>query len=151
MPSIETKQAVALHTPGPWYWHTDHVGNVSLRTPDRGNLIVMDFARKGMQGAAPRLAYWKGLPGGLPRERMGGILDGFNADHPDAVLIASAPDLLARNAELVTLATMCNAYLEPIADQLEICHKQPHEAKALRQLLDMARAALTRANSEART
>ncbi len=121
MPSIETKQAVALHTPGPWYWHADHVGNVSLRTPDRGNLIVMDFARKGMQGAAPRLAYWKGLPGGLPRERMGGILDDFNADHPDAVLIASAPDLLARNAELVEAL---ERILHPMASEDDIDHAQ---------------------------
>jgi len=43
------------------------------------------------------------------------------------------------HAGLRGLAVLCNAYLEPIADQLEICHKQPHEAKALRQLLDMAR------------
>ena len=82
------------HTPGPWYWHTDHAGSVSLRTPDRGNLIVMDFVRKGMNGANPRLAYWQGLPGGAQRERMGGILDTFNAEHPDAALIAAAPELL---------------------------------------------------------
>jgi len=85
----------AQHTAGPWYWHTDHAGNVSLRTPDRGNLIVMDFTRRGMQGAAPRLAYWTGLPGGLPRERCGGVMDEFSAEHPDAALIASAPELLA--------------------------------------------------------
>lgn len=82
------------HTPGPWYWHTDHAGNISLRTPDRGNLIVMDFTRRGMNGATARLAYWTGLPGGQPRERLGGVLDKFDRDHPDARLIAAAPELL---------------------------------------------------------
>jgi len=52
-----------------------------------------------------------------------------------AALFAAAPKLLS-------LAVLCNAYLEPIADQLEICHKQPHEASALRQLFNDARAAI---------
>ncbi len=41
-----------------------------------------------------------------------------------------------------SLAVMCNAYLEPIADQLEHCHNSPNEAKAIRQLLDEARTIL---------
>jgi hypothetical protein len=53
------------------------------------------------------------------------------------------------HAGLHGLAVMCNAYLEPIADQLEICHKQPHEAKALRQLLELARAELAKAKGGA--
>ena len=32
--------------------------------------------------------------GGAPRERMGGILEDFDENHPDARLIAAAPDLL---------------------------------------------------------
>lgn len=91
------------HTAGPWYWHIDHSGRASLRTPDRGNLIVMDFGRMGMQGATPRFAEWPGIFSGTARQRLGGILmdaahwfspeSGIN--HPDARLIAAAPDVLS--------------------------------------------------------
>lgn len=80
-------------TAAPWYWHTDHDGRVSLRTPDRGNLIVMDLRRKGMQGAEPRFAHWPGIDAGDSRMRRGGILEP-GLDHPDARLIAYAPELL---------------------------------------------------------
>lgn len=94
-------------TPGPWYWHTEHGGRVSLRTPDRGNLIVMDVVRRGMQGAEPRFAHWQGLFEGAPRERQGGILLP-NLNHPDVHLIAAAPLLqkalvdLCRQADSLT-------------------------------------------------
>ncbi|MHB8817161.1 MAG: hypothetical protein ACYDAE_28385, partial [Steroidobacteraceae bacterium] len=61
---------------------------------DRGQLIVMDFARVGMQGAGPRFAHWDGITDGAPRERRGGILEDGGVDkHPDALLIAAAPDM----------------------------------------------------------
>lgn len=89
----------AQHTAGPWYWHTDSEGRVSLRTPDRGNLVVMDCARKGMRGGAPRFAMWPGIVEGTPRGRLGGILQDGAPDvlawHPDAILIVAAPELLA--------------------------------------------------------
>lgn len=88
--------AGTLSTPGPWYWHTDALtGRVSLRTPDRGQLIVMDCARRGMHGAAPRFAVWPYLNIGQPRGRLGGILEDFDGDHPDARVIVAAPVLLA--------------------------------------------------------
>lgn len=80
------------HTRGPWYWHTDSEGRVSLRTPDRGNLVVMDFVRRGMNAAQPRFAHWRDMEKGAERERFGGILEA-GIDHSDAVLIATAPDL----------------------------------------------------------
>ena len=98
--------AAVGHTPGPWYWHQDHAGRTSIRTPDRGNLIVMDFCRKGMQGAEPRFAHWTGMAEGAPRGRMGGILEsGLN--HADARLIAAAPDLLAALKEAHDLLRYC--------------------------------------------
>jgi len=81
------------HTPGPWDWY-DNGHGAYLGTPHSGHLIVMDFARKGMNGAQPRFATWKGDT----RERMGGIMVPAEklvlADHPDALLIAAAPELL---------------------------------------------------------
>jgi hypothetical protein len=77
-------------------------GAVDLATPHSGRLIVMDFVRHGMHGAQPRFAV---MDDNLPRGRRGGIL--YSAaelikkhpdqllSHPDACLIAAAPDLLA--------------------------------------------------------
>lgn len=92
-------EPVLRHTAGPWVWHFDSRG-ASLRTPDRGCLVVMDPCRKGMNGASVRFAYWPGVDDGEDRGRRGGILEGFNPKHPDAVLIASAPTLAEENAKL---------------------------------------------------
>jgi hypothetical protein len=89
---------MSKHTPGPWDWFESN-GKPYLATPNRGRLYVMGFARSGMQGATPRFAQWDGMQDGAERERMGGIMhDGIklpNGDlHPDAKLIAAAPELL---------------------------------------------------------
>ena len=85
----------AKHTPGLWAWEITPSGEIRLQTPDRGKLYVMGFVRKGMQGAQPRFSLW----GDGPRERRGGMMLGFadagGDEHPDARLIAAAPDLLA--------------------------------------------------------
>ena len=88
--------AKQLHTPGPWYWaQNERAGGIYLATPDRGQLIVMDFVRQGMQAGQPRFARWEGLE----RGRMGGIMKPAEIlrleEHPDACLIAASPDLLA--------------------------------------------------------
>lgn len=82
------------HTPGPWTWNYSS-GSFTLCTRDRGMLMVMGFARMGMNGAQPTFFKWEGEN----RERKGGIRAkaenmGELHDHPDARLIAFAPDLL---------------------------------------------------------
>lgn len=83
------------HTPGPWDWFFSESGGCYLATPHRGRLIVMDFIRRGMQGGTVRFATWDGDE----RANMGGIMrpahDLDVGEHPDARLIAAAPDLLA--------------------------------------------------------
>jgi hypothetical protein len=109
----------AQHTPGPWQWFERTPGRTYIATPDRGQLYVLGFKRKGMQGASPVFAHWPGIEGGAARERKGGIMeDGLllrdGSIHPDARLIAAAPDLLAAlrglhddTADYIRLNNLC--------------------------------------------
>lgn len=106
--TAETPPERQAHTPGPWRWE------VNLKSKEiqlcggrpRFDLTVMDFVRWGMGGAAPRLLrpmrgstlmllehashYAEGVPG---REHHSEWFQTLH--HPDAHLIAAAPDLLA--------------------------------------------------------
>lgn len=119
----------AQHTAGPWEWFEMH-GAPYLATPDRGRLYVMAFARKGMQVATARFCHWDGISTGEPRGRRGGIMhEGVRlangAMHPDARLIAAAPDLL-----------------EALQNMLDLYNGKQHEGLAI---VEIARAALVRA------
>ena len=91
---LERRRTMAKHTPGPWGLYQRMDGAVYLATPNRGHLIVMDFVRRGMNSAQARFARWEGDE----RGNMGGIMvptDKMEVlEHPDAKLIAAAPDLL---------------------------------------------------------
>jgi hypothetical protein len=80
------------HTPGPWLWTNAHDGRIYLYTPRNGHCIVMDFVRKGTQGAQPRFSDRGDNP-------LGGVMHKATEidiySNPDARLIAAAPDLLA--------------------------------------------------------
>lgn len=79
------------HTRGPWIWRSLDGGKTFfLGTLDRGCLIVMDFERRGMQRAAARFATRTGDEGGI----METLTLEEVQTHPDARLIAAAPDLL---------------------------------------------------------
>jgi hypothetical protein len=94
------------HTPGPWRWEVNNKGRrISLcggKNPF--DLIVVDFVRWGMNSAAPRFR-----TGGDDLNVMKHAADFCvpvagrehhaswfqDLSHPDAKLIAAAPDLLA--------------------------------------------------------
>ena len=76
-------------TKGEWQW-IKMGDNLVLAATHHGTLIVMDFVRKGMNSAQPRFAIREGNKGGLLKKT-----DEIDvANHPDARLIAAAPDLL---------------------------------------------------------
>lgn len=89
---------VRQHTPGPWDWYMSGRGEAMLATPDRGRLYVMQPVRCGMQGGTVRFSEWgegpRGRRGGVMRDAKEHLRNGVLM-HPDALLIAAAPDLLA--------------------------------------------------------
>ncbi|GAB3318086.1 hypothetical protein GCM10027299_09600 [Larkinella ripae] len=89
------------HTPGPWKWQFNQNNKqVELYSETGHKTIVMDFQRWGMNGAQPRFEkggllydaheFAQVVPG---REHHKNWFQSIN--HPDAHLIAAAPDLLA--------------------------------------------------------
>ena len=90
--------SVRQHTPGPWDWYMNDRGEAMLATSDRGRLYVMQPVRCGMQGGTVRFAEWgegeRGRRGGVMRDAKEHLQAGVLM-HPDALLIAAAPDLFA--------------------------------------------------------
>lgn len=91
------------HTPGPWLWMFRDNPNksVDLIHPHKGWLVVMDFVRLGMHSAQPRFAVWEGDE----RGNSGGVMVKAKeldlATHPDAVLLARAPELYEVGREML--------------------------------------------------
>lgn len=89
------------HTPGPWRWEVNHkYKQVSLCGERNFDLEVMDFRRWGMQGAQPMFRDDDQISHGV--DAFSAVVPGREhhaewfqtLDHPDARLIAAAPELL---------------------------------------------------------
>lgn len=108
------------HTPGPWHWEINLKFKQVMLINDRG-MVVMDFARYGMQNACPlfrdehdildRCDRWAtSIPG---REHHYKWFQSIN--HPDAELIAAAPTLaadLAKEREIkLEMLSICEELL----------------------------------------
>ena len=96
-------------TQGPWKWRINQQSKYILLKG--GDKIVMDFVRYGMNGAMPRFRSERGLmiksntlavniPGEEHHSRWN-----QDIDHPDARLIASAPDLYSALEEAISWLT----------------------------------------------
>ena len=101
----EVEALLARATPGRWLWILNpKAKQVHLEAQDGPRQYVIDFARWGMNGAQPRFQV-----GGLMRDAQdcAAIVEGRKhhatwyqtLDHPDANLIARAPELLRRLVE----------------------------------------------------
>lgn len=103
-------------TPGPWRWElNENAKRLQLCGGKRPyDIIVMDFVRYGMHGAAPRFnsEIKEGMNIMYRAEKFSVIVPGRehhahwfkSLDHPDAVLIQNAPRLLEVGMKLLALS-----------------------------------------------
>lgn len=105
------------YTEGPWEWFGNlKVRSVYLATKHSGRRFVMQFERWGMQGAAPRFQHvTKHLMYRFERwanKERDYRADIRGIDHPDAILIALAPDLATNLTAAVERVGELEATLE---------------------------------------
>lgn len=132
------------HTRGPWGWFgTDH--GVYLATKHSGRRFVMGFRRFGMNGAQPTFQIEKKgmIPAsdlvqfevgnkavrGFSEAKKDGTVYRYDVtaiDHPDARLIAAAPDLLEVVRDIVS---DCEGVINPGLYALAVAAKKKAEGE----------------------
>ncbi len=109
----EIRARLEAATPGPWRWEirTGHK-MCKLMTDHSGQYYVMDFARWGLQDACPTFQQYEKYSGPVDERRSLGMTradkmaksypgkehhQGYDdyIDHPDAILIAKAPEYIS--------------------------------------------------------
>lgn len=128
------------HTPGPWRWKINHKSKVVQLCggKPRFDMIVMDFVRWGFSGATPRFNIER-RPGLHLMHKAGELsVPDFNRlhhaswfqvlNHPDAVLIQSAPDLLQ------SIGFFLDALNVPGGEGTELMMAAIHAEKLIRRL-----------------
>jgi hypothetical protein len=99
----EALKALEAATPGRWYWEGfTKDKSASLITTRFGHRTIMDFVRWGMDSASPRFHTEDGMkrldaPGMVTYRQEHRENHFYTINHPDAYLIANAPEWL-RNA-----------------------------------------------------
>jgi hypothetical protein len=118
-------QAKCSHTPGPWRWEVNMASRIIELCGGRPtyDMTVMDFARWGMSSARPRFTVDGLLHDAEEFKRVAPDREHHASwfqllDHPDANLIAAAPELLAAcKAALLQMCltnSPCNAFTDAV-------------------------------------
>jgi hypothetical protein len=97
--------AIARHTPGPWAWFGNTKNHeIHLATERGGRVFVMTFARYGMASAQPRFQVDHRMVNAhdLVKYERDYRADIADINHPDAHLIAAAPDYHEAVADALT-------------------------------------------------
>jgi len=154
-------------TPGPWMWDMrENYKQVKLVTAHSGQYYVMDFERRGMQGACPSFQVYDKYDGPVRERGSHGMMradqlaksypgkehhKGFDdyIDHPDAILIAHAPEDIKA---LLALVKQQAGEIETLRSELypakEIEERRAENWEAEKRLLQKTREQLSSVTAE---
>lgn len=100
--TTDLRRLLSEATPGPWAWFNSKV-ETHLATIDRGQIYVMGFARRGMNGAQPMFQVRPDGPGSGVMRTAAELGDAMKS-HPDAALIVAAVNVLPAHLAVVDAA-----------------------------------------------